>query len=180
MLGGRIAPVNIADLPFNRLIGIAPSQKEGCVLSLPNDVRYTNHLGTVHACALIALAEATSGDYLIKESAGVEFEVIAVVRRLEAKFRKPACGAVHSTITVTTEKKEEFLSLLGNSGGGRAAALSIPRPPSPRRRRRNFCPSWGKKAAHCSSIKWMFTTRRDRKRPVRGTAGVRVARRGWC
>src|ERR1039457_1592977 len=116
MLGGRIAPVNIADLPFNRLIGIAPSQKEGCVLSLPNDVRYTNHLGTVHACALIALAEATSGDYLIKESAGVEFEVIAVLRRLEAKFRKPACGAVHSTITVTTEKKEEFLSLLGKKG----------------------------------------------------------------
>jgi acyl-coenzyme A thioesterase PaaI-like protein len=108
--------VNIADLPFNRLIGIAPSQKEGCVLSLPNDVRYTNHLGTVHACALIALAEATSGDYLIKESAGVEFEVIAVVRRLEARFRKPAFGAVHSTITVPTEKKKEFLSILAEKG----------------------------------------------------------------
>src|ERR1039457_2074664 len=113
MLGGRIAPVNIADLPFNRLIGIAPSQKEGCVLSLPNDVRYPNPPGPVHACALIAWAEATSGDYLIKESAGVEFEVIAVVRRLEAKFRKPACGAVPFTITVPTAKKEEIFVPLG-------------------------------------------------------------------
>jgi len=108
--------VNIVELPFNRLIGIAPSQKEGCVLSLPNDVRYTNHLGTVHTCALVALAEATSGDYLIKESAGVKFEVIAVVRRLEARFRKPAYGAIDSRITVTAEKREEFLSTLAEKG----------------------------------------------------------------
>ena len=60
------------------------------MLSLPDDIRYTNHLGTVHASALMALAEATSGAYLISALNGVEFKVLPVVRRVEARFRKPA------------------------------------------------------------------------------------------
>lgn len=108
--------MNIVDLPFNRFIGLACSEREGSVLSLSNDVRYTNHLGTVHASALLALAEATSGDYLIKALNGIGFEVLPVVRRLEAKFRKPAYGAVFSTLGVAPEKKAEFLSTLRAKG----------------------------------------------------------------
>ena len=108
--------MNIVDLPFNRFLGIAPSAREGCVLSLPNDVRYTNHLGGVHACALLALAEATSGEYLIREFPDIGFEAVAVVRHLNAKYRKPAHGAIHSKICGTTQKKEEFLSLLTERG----------------------------------------------------------------
>jgi acyl-coenzyme A thioesterase PaaI-like protein len=88
--------MDIVSLPFNQLVGITHSGNKGSVLSLPNDLRYTNHLGTVHAAALLALAEATSGEYLIRELKSIGFEVVPVVRRLEAKFRKPAVGAVFS------------------------------------------------------------------------------------
>jgi acyl-coenzyme A thioesterase PaaI-like protein len=115
--------MNITDLPFNRFIGIARSEKEGSVLSLPNNLRYTNHLGTVHASALLALAEATSGDYLIKELQGIGFEVLPVVRRIEAKFRKPAYGAIYSKVNVAPEKKDEFMSMLAAKG---RALLEIP------------------------------------------------------
>ena len=110
--------MNVTDLPFNRFLGIAIAQNEGSVLSLPNDVRYTNHLGTVHASALLALAEATSGEYLIRELSDIGFEVWPVVRRFEGKFRKPAIGAVSSKVTVSPETKEAFISTL--KGKGRA------------------------------------------------------------
>ena len=108
--------MKIEELPFNRLIGIAHADKEGSVLTLPNDVRYTNHLGTVHAAAQLALAEATSGEYLLTEFKDIGFEVLPVVRRLEAKFRKPAFGAIFSSVSVSPEEKAEFLSHLTTKG----------------------------------------------------------------
>lgn len=108
--------MNIPELPFNRFIGIAPSDKEGTVFSLPNDVRYTNHLGTVHASAQLALAEATSGECLLREFKDIGFEVLPVVRRLEAKFRKPALGAVYSKMSISPEKKQEFVTSLTTKG----------------------------------------------------------------
>lgn len=104
--------MNITDLPFNQLIGIVPSERNDCVLSLPGDACYTNHLGTVHASALLALAEATSGHFLIEALKDVGFEVVPVVRQLEAKFRKSAQGTVHSTINVAPDKAAELVSTL--------------------------------------------------------------------
>lgn len=108
--------MEITDLPFNRFLGLERAPQESAALSLPGDVRYTNHLGTVHASALLALAEATSGDYLIRELSGWEFEVVPVVRRLEAKFRKPAAGAVTSTCNVAPETRAEFVATLKTKG----------------------------------------------------------------
>lgn len=109
--------MDITDLPFNRLIGISVASKSGAVLSLPNDLRYTNHLGTVHASALLALAEATSGAYLIEQFAGLGPDLLPVVRRVEAKFRNPARGAIFSTTSaLPPEKREEFISTLTERG----------------------------------------------------------------
>lgn len=108
--------MNILDLPFNRFIGLTGPQKPGAVLSIPNDPRYTNHLGTVHASALLALAEATSGNCLIQEIGDVGFEVVPVVRRVEAKFRRPALGAIHSSWSVSPETKDEFMTTLKQRG----------------------------------------------------------------
>lgn len=93
------------------------------MLCLSGDLRYTNHLGAVHASALLALAEAASGDYLIRELGGVGFEVLPVVRRLEAKFRKPAFGAVFSKMNVRPAEKDAFTSMLKSRG---RALLGIP------------------------------------------------------
>jgi len=108
--------MNITELPFNRFIGIIPAAKEGAVLSLTGDVRYTNHLGTVHAAALLALAEATGGAYLIEQFPTLGFEVVPVVRRVEAKFRKPALGAIFSKSSVQSDHREKFVSELMSRG----------------------------------------------------------------
>lgn len=115
--------MKITDLPFNRLLGIAHAPQEGALLMLPNDVRYTNHLGTVHASALLSLAEASSGEFLIRRSSAVDFAILPVVRRLESKFRKPALGAVHSKIAIDEATVETFLATLKTKG---RAQLEIP------------------------------------------------------
>jgi acyl-coenzyme A thioesterase PaaI-like protein len=86
--------VDVTALPFNRLLGLEPSDPDsGFLVSLPGLPQYTNHVGTVHASALLAVAEAGSGAFLLRhfrDAAGW----VPVVRRIEAKFRKPAHGRV--------------------------------------------------------------------------------------
>ena len=50
--------MDVTKIPFNALIGLAHSDEPKYLLMLPVDEKYTNHLGTVHAGALFALAEA--------------------------------------------------------------------------------------------------------------------------
>jgi acyl-coenzyme A thioesterase PaaI-like protein len=94
-----IVSQTVTDLPFNRFLGIESAADDTKLLHLPSGSQYLNHLGTVHASALLALAEASSGEFLLKHFGDGE-GLIPVVRHLEAKFRKPANGAVSSTATV--------------------------------------------------------------------------------
>ena len=84
--------MDVTELPFNRLVGVEPAAVgSGFLVSLPAGPQYANHLGTVHAVALLAVAEAGAGAFLARQ-AGVAAGVVPVVRRLEAKFRRPATG----------------------------------------------------------------------------------------
>jgi acyl-coenzyme A thioesterase PaaI-like protein len=92
--------MDVTQLPFNRLIGLeACPPDSGFLVSLPAGAQYGNHLGTVHAGALLAVAEAGSGAFLVRQFGGAE-GVVPVVRRLEAKFRKPASGRVSARCEV--------------------------------------------------------------------------------
>ena len=108
--------MDITTLPFNQLIGLTRSDRAGALLSLPGDARYTNHAGTIHAGALLALAENTSGECLLREFRDLGHSVLPLVRRFEAKFRKPARGAVHASATVAAEAKTAFLATLAARG----------------------------------------------------------------
>ena len=56
--------MDIAQLPFNKLIGLKLADKNsGFLVYLPDIEQYTNHLGTVHGGALMSVAEAGSGAY---------------------------------------------------------------------------------------------------------------------
>ncbi len=90
---------SVIELPFNSFLGIEQSLDPRQVLRLPSGTRYLNHLGTVHASAQLALAEASSGEFLLR-ALGPSANVVPVVRRLESKFRKPANGAVTSSVSV--------------------------------------------------------------------------------
>ncbi|MDR3403450.1 MAG: DUF4442 domain-containing protein [Chthoniobacter sp.] len=93
---------SVTELPFNRFIGLQPAPSPEKLLQLPAGENYLNHLGTVHASALLALAEATSGEFLLRHF-GSSDGVVPVVRCLEAKFRKPANGSVTSVANATPE-----------------------------------------------------------------------------
>lgn len=82
----------ITDIPFNKLIGLSAAENDIYLLQLKDDAKYTNHLGTVHAAAQFALAEAAGGEFLVREFSDLINSIVPVVRGVEAKFKKPAVG----------------------------------------------------------------------------------------
>jgi acyl-coenzyme A thioesterase PaaI-like protein len=108
--------MDVTQLPFNRLVGLeAGDADSGSLVSLPDGPQYTNHLGTVHASALLAVAEAGSGAFLVRQfGPGAGF--VPVVRRLEAKFRKPARGRVSARCTVPATELERWAADLAARG----------------------------------------------------------------
>ena len=79
---------SVTELPFNQFIGLQTVTEPPHVLRLPAGGHFLNHLGTVHASAQIALAEASGGEFLLRHLGSMN-GIVPVVRRLEAKFRKP-------------------------------------------------------------------------------------------
>ncbi|MBM4067971.1 MAG: DUF4442 domain-containing protein [Planctomycetes bacterium] len=107
--------MDVTQLPFNRLIGLEAPAGDEFLVSLPEGPQYGNHLGTVHAGALLAVAEAASGAFLVKHfGSGAGF--VPVVRRLEAKFRKPANGRVAARSTVPAEEVARWSADLAARG----------------------------------------------------------------
>jgi len=106
----------VTELPFNKLLNLEAAGDDA-KLRLPSGGQYLNHLGTVHAGALLALAEAGSGEFLLRALGGAD-GVVPVVRRLEAKFRKPANGAVTAAASVAEGALDELRA--GLAGKGRA------------------------------------------------------------
>lgn len=113
----------VADLPYNRLIGLESGHNvEGPLLRLPGGERYCNHIGTVSAGALLSLAEAATGEFLLRRF-GSATGLIPVVRRMEAKFRRPARGPVSATVPLSGDLFERFEGELASKG---RALLEIP------------------------------------------------------
>ncbi len=106
---------SVTELPFNSFVGIQAARENGRLLQLPAGGQYLNHLGTVHASALLALAEASSGEFLLRHFGSTD-GVVPVVRRLEAKFRKPANGAVTSKVSAAPEALEQLTADLAAKG----------------------------------------------------------------
>ena len=108
--------MDVSQLPFNRLIGLELAMPDsGFLVSLPDHLQYTNHLGTVHGSALLAVAEAASGVLLAQMFSHVA-GAVPVVRKLEAKFRKPAQGRISARCKETPEEFANWLTELQKRG----------------------------------------------------------------
>jgi acyl-coenzyme A thioesterase PaaI-like protein len=88
--------MNVLDLPFNKVLLIKQSDLPGTILMLEDHERYRNHLGTVHASAQYALAEASSGEILERTFGDWHDSYFPVVRRVEVKYKNPAKGRLFS------------------------------------------------------------------------------------
>jgi acyl-coenzyme A thioesterase PaaI-like protein len=85
------------DLVLNRFIGIRGAPEgAGHLLEMPLAQSVVNHLGTVHAAAQFALAEAASAELLLRRFASLSGGVVAVVRSAAVKYRKPATSLLRA------------------------------------------------------------------------------------
>ncbi len=104
--------MNVLNLPFNKILLIKQSYEPDTILMLEDGIKYQNHLGTVHASAQYALAEASSGEILERNFGDWNGAYFPVVRRVEVKYKTPAQGRLFSTgfidETVATKAKEEI------------------------------------------------------------------------
>lgn len=93
--------IDITKVPFNDLLGISVADSPEYLLQLNAKHEYTNHLGTVHAAALFALAEGSGAQLLLKLfPENIIDSVIPVLRKVEVNYKKPAVGVVVSTASL--------------------------------------------------------------------------------
>ena len=103
--------MNVFELPFNKYIGLEKSSDSDYLLMLNEKEEYLNHLSTVHASALFALAEATSGFFLLNEFQELK-NILPVVRKVETKYKKPALGKIFSKANFVDTNKVKILEEL--------------------------------------------------------------------
>jgi len=94
--------MNIPSIPFNSHIGIKRSDREGYLLFLSKSEFHENHLGSIHASALFGLAEASSGEFLVR-SRGSHDDIGGVVRRTKSKYISPAITDIYAKVTNPTD-----------------------------------------------------------------------------
>jgi acyl-coenzyme A thioesterase PaaI-like protein len=105
------------EVPFNKYLDIrSAGENSGFFLYLNAKGMHLNHLGTIHASVLFSLAEASSGEYLLKAFEPVSKDVIPVVRKAEVRFRKPVQGKISAKAGLISTTKEEVLNELKTRG----------------------------------------------------------------
>lgn len=105
--------MDVLKIPFNSLIGLTRVDNEkDYIFKLTEKREYQNHLGSVHASALFALAEATSGEYLKRLLGETKLNIIPVVRRVELKYNRAAYGEIFSRATLLASTKDDIINEL--------------------------------------------------------------------
>jgi acyl-coenzyme A thioesterase PaaI-like protein len=90
--------MHVTELAIHKMLGmqVAPPNDEH-ILVLPESPLVLNHLGTVHAGVQFILAEACSGEFLLRHFGNDPRNVFAVLRTANVKFRKPAQGELRAS-----------------------------------------------------------------------------------
>jgi acyl-coenzyme A thioesterase PaaI-like protein len=109
--------MKVTDIPFNAFLGIRETLAgTGHLMQLDELPKYLNHIGTVHASAQLALAEASSGHWLMQAVPELAGQVLAVVRRVEAKFKSPMNGLIFSRAATTITEVRHSAEALRTKG----------------------------------------------------------------
>jgi acyl-coenzyme A thioesterase PaaI-like protein len=116
--------MHVTDLPINKTIGmrLAPAANSH-ILELPESPLLLNHVGTVHASVQFALAEASSGEFLLRHLGDAQSQVFAVLRTSEVKFRKPAHGALRASARFADGVAESLSTELASRGRALTSVL---------------------------------------------------------
>jgi acyl-coenzyme A thioesterase PaaI-like protein len=116
--------MHVTDLAINKTMGmqLAP-EGNGHILELPESPLLLNHVGMVHASVQFALAEASSGELLLRHLGDAQSQVFAVLRTSDVKFRKPAHGALRASARFVDGIAESLAIELASRGRALASVL---------------------------------------------------------
>ena len=115
--------MDITQIPFNKFIEISPSSADDCALELAFNDHMQNHLGTFHASAQFALAEACSGLALQRHFLHLTDSVVPLLRKSELKFKRPAQSTILAKAYLSPKIKEDFEHQLKKKG---RAIIAVP------------------------------------------------------
>lgn len=116
--------MNATDLALSRQLGIRAAPAGAAhLLEMPFTPLLHNHLGTMHAAAQFALAEAASAECLQRNFGALAGRVFAVVRGVEVKYRKPAAGDLFAFGQPDESTRAGLLDEL--AGRGRTSAVIL-------------------------------------------------------
>ena len=107
--------MDVLELPFNAQLGLERCEDPRQLLALPFEERHFNHLGNLHAAALYALAEASSGEFLIRNRGDRE-DFGGVVRRATSKYSAPATSRVVATALTDPQNVAEAVAVVDAKG----------------------------------------------------------------
>jgi uncharacterized protein (TIGR00369 family) len=95
-------------VPFNRHLGIEITDLEAgrASATLPEAPHLLNHVGTQHAAALFAVAEAASGAAVAGALAHVITSVTPLARSAQIAYLKPARGPITATARIDGDTTE--------------------------------------------------------------------------
>jgi acyl-coenzyme A thioesterase PaaI-like protein len=116
--------MHVTDLAINKSLGmqLAPAGA-AYILEMPGSAVLLNHVGTVHASAQFALAEASSGEFLLAFLGEQQSQVLAVLRTSEVKFRKPAHGTLRASARFADGGADSLTTELASRGRALASVL---------------------------------------------------------
>jgi acyl-coenzyme A thioesterase PaaI-like protein len=116
--------MHVTDIGINKTLGmrLAPNGASH-ILEMPETPLLLNHVGTVHASVQFALAEASSGEFLLHHLGEAQSHVFAVLRTSEVKFRKPAHGVLCASARFADGVAETLSGELAARGRALASVL---------------------------------------------------------
>ena len=116
--------MHVTDLAINKALGMQLARAgNGYILEMPESPLVLNHVGTVHASVQFALAEASSGEFLLCHLGAAQSHVFAVLRASDVKFRKPAHGALHAGARFADGVADSLSTDLASRGRALASVL---------------------------------------------------------
>jgi len=108
--------MDILEIPFHRYLNIEEHPEDDYIFEAKERPEHLNHLGTIHACVQLSLAEASSGEFLLKEFGEHRDEVIPLIRKTEVKYHRPANGTLYSRASFPGLNQAGFLEKLFSRG----------------------------------------------------------------
>lgn len=107
--------MQVTSIPFHAHLGLELASPPHLLQLSPRDV-HQNHLGTIHASVMIAVAEAGSGlflqQHLEKDVARLGGRILPIIRRIDAKFHQAGHGLIYCRCLMDPDALHDVLDEL--------------------------------------------------------------------